>query len=180
MTGYESALEDLWRSLLPSLTALEHVAAVPSERLEENELACLRYALHRGAELAHGLDPPLDAQGSHDELADALEEAREATATVADALAVGGVEAAEPLVWEWRGSLFRVRLARLRLAPVELVQAPATPAARHGVRRSVLAVGVLLCGVGLVLGGALAELWPLWTAGIALVLASLLLSAGRP
>ena len=45
-----------------------------------------------------------------------LAAARDATAEVAEALTDQGAEAIEPLLPEWRGALFRVRLARLRLA----------------------------------------------------------------
>lgn len=163
------------------MVALEHAAGGPADHLEDADLAALRYALHRGAELAHGLAPPAATWGPHAELADALEDARDATAHVADALADGGSAAAAPLVWEWRGALFRVRLARLRLEhgtdePIAAVAAPAEP----WLRRPVAALVLLLGGVGLVLAGALVDVWPLWTAGIALVLGSLPLSSLRP
>jgi hypothetical protein len=179
-TGYASALDDLWQGVLPAVAELEHTAAEPGERLEDCDLARLRYELHRGAEVAHGLAAPAGAVGSHAELADALAEARDATAAVAEALADGGVEAASALVWEWRGSLFRVRLARLRMrnepAPSDRLDDRPGP----GIRAPLAATGLLVAGVALVLGGALAEVWPLWTGGIALVLGSMALSVRQP
>ena len=56
--------------------------------------------------------------------ANALTEARELTAEMAEALAHGGLDAAAPLVWEWRGALFRVRFARRRLERPRSVLAP--------------------------------------------------------
>lgn len=180
LTGYAAALDDVWSEVRPALAELECVAAEPDERLEDADLAGLQYRLHRAAELVHGLAPPIDAIGSHLELADALEAARDATAFVADVLDEGGMSAAEPLVWEWRGALFRVRLARTRFVGVHDAVEP-WPAAIETValRRPLLGFFAVVCGVGLVLGGALADLWPLWTAGIAVVLAGVPLS-GRP
>lgn len=158
---------------------LERVAAQPADRLDDSDLAGLQYALHRAAELVHGLAPPRDALGAHLELADALECARDATAYVADALDEGGLPAAEPLVWEWRGALFRIRLARRQAVerrPRSPRPAVAEPAGIAGPIAGFLAV---VAGVALVVTGALSELWPLWTAGIAVVLAAVPLS-GRP
>ena len=57
------------------------------------------------------------ARTAHAELADALRCARDATAEVAEAVSIWGAAGVEPLLHEWRGALFRVRLARLRVAP---------------------------------------------------------------
>jgi hypothetical protein len=60
------------------------------------------------------LAPPVEAEELHSDLADALVTAREATAGIVQAL-----ERSEPLgslVYEWRGALFRVRVARADLA----------------------------------------------------------------
>ena len=162
------------------MVALEHAAA-ELERLRDAELDELRYALHRGAELVHGLAPPAGAYSSHAELADALEDARDATATMADALADGGLRAASPLVWEWRGSLFRIRLAWLRIdeGGRHLHEPGEDEAEARSLRGPLIAILLILCGVGLVLVGALVEVWPLWTGGIALVLGSVPLSSRR-
>src|SRR5438067_10619229 len=107
----------LWGDLARTLSRLEAVAAEPEERLEDalETLPPLQYALHRTGELVVGIDPPPGAEVAHAELAAALADARDATAEVLDAVETGGAEAAAPLVHEWRGALFRVRLARHRL-----------------------------------------------------------------
>src|SRR5437763_5653210 len=107
----------LWSGLARTLTRLEAVAADPEERLDEalETLPPLQYALHRTGELVVGIDPPPGAEVAHAELAVALADARDATADVLDALESGGPELAAVLVHEWRGALFRVRLARHRL-----------------------------------------------------------------
>ena len=179
LTGYAAALEDVWAGVLPAVAELERVAAEPAERLDDADLAGLQYSLHRAGELVHGLAPPPAGRGTHDELADALEHARDATAVVADALDGGGTEAAEPLVWEWRGALFRLRLARRRLAhgdhPASVRIVAREP---EGVARPLAATLAVIGGAVLVLVGALAELWPLWSAGVVFVLAGVPL-AGR-
>ena len=174
LKGYTQALDEIWAQLSPTLTALEHLAADPSDLDVCAELPSMQYALHQSAELVHGIRPPVGSECAHGELALALTDAREATATVAEALEEGGVAAAEPLVWEWRGSLFTVRLARRRqLAGAtrdtaeELLPTGGRPYA---------AAGLLLAGVAAVLGGALAALWPVWAFGLLLVAASLPLS----
>jgi hypothetical protein len=179
LTGYAAALDDVWAGVLPAVAELERVAAEPAERLDDADLAGLQYSLHRAGELVHGLAPPPGGRGSHDELADALEYARDATAVVADALDEGGADAAAPLVWEWRGALFRLRLARRRLADspdpaVEILAREPT-----GVARPLAGTIAVVAGAALVLAGALVELWPLWSAGVVLVLAGVPL-AGRP
>jgi hypothetical protein len=180
LTGYTAALEDVWAGVVPAVAELERVAAEPAERIDDADLAGLQYALHRAAELVHGLAPPTGAEGTHDDLADALCSARDATAFVADAVDEGGSAAAEPLVWEWRGALFRVRLARRRLVSEDGHGAqPAVAAQPAGVARPLAATLAMVAGVALVLAGALAELWPLWTVGVALVLAGIPLAA-RP
>lgn len=113
--GYATALADHWSALSRALRRLEMLALEPSDETGE-ELPALQYALHVAGERIASLTPPTGAEDSHEELATALVDARDATAEVADAFARGGLGAAEPLVWEWRGALFRVRLARRRLA----------------------------------------------------------------
>jgi hypothetical protein len=76
-----------------------------------------------------------------------------------------------PLVLEWRGALFRVRLARMRLAaapPPQPAVAPPRPAAspRPYVAATLLiVVGAVAFAVGTTIG-----LWPVWAGGLALVL----------
>ena len=179
LTGYAAALDDLWVGVRPTLAALDRAAAEP-EVLEDVDLDGLRYSLHRAAELAHGLEPPPEAGWPHAELGEALAAAREATGIVADALDEGGVEAAEPLVWEWRGALFNVRLAHRRLAAVERRSIDAFPDLPRRTHRSTVATALVVGGAGLVLCGAMAGMWVLWTVGIVLVLSSLPVSAPPP
>ena len=128
----------------------------------------------------HGLAPPPASGRSHVELAEALCGAREATGIVSDALEDGGLDAAEPLVWEWRGALFNVRLARRRhdVACEPVVAFPGEgPRRAH---RPFTAAAFVLTGASLVLAGALAGLWPLWSLGTVLILASLPVSPASP
>ena len=182
LTGYAAALEDVWVGVLPALAELERVAAEPSDRLATADLDGLRYALHRAAELTGGLSAPPGAYGTHGELAEALACAREVTAAVAATRDEDGTWAAELLVWEWRGALFAVRLARHRLRvpmPAEpVVQVP--KASASGITRPLAATIAVVLGALGVLAGALTELWPLWSAGVGLVLASLLVQHERP
>lgn len=104
----------LWGGLARTLTLLEELAAAPDEETGA-ALPPLQYALHTSRERLASIAPPDEAEAEHEELLQALEEARDATGEVVEAFAFGGLEVAGPLVWEWRGSLFRVRLARRRL-----------------------------------------------------------------
>lgn len=175
--GYTTALGDLWLGLGPTLVALERIAAVPL-RLDESadDLPALQHRLHTAVELAFGIEPPAGAEAAHATLALAIAEARDATAELADTLAVEGVDAAAPLVWEWRGSLFGVRLARRTLAQQTAVQSNDDA----GTRQGLVSLLLLLAGVAAVLGGALAHEWPFWVGGLGFVAASLVLSRGRP
>ena len=86
---------------------------------------------------------------------------REATAEIAEALAHGGPDAAAPLVWEWRGALFRIRYARLRLErPRRTVPAPVSVATRP-LRRSTFPLTACAVALGslFVLLAALLGLW---------------------
>ena len=162
----------LWLDLRRTLADLDALANDPAELDEEEALPALQYELHAAGETLAGIDPPEEAEAMHEELADALAEARDATAEVAEAYACGGLDLALPLVWEWRGALFRVRYARLRLtgapAPTPTTHAlavappPRTPAA--------VTASVVALGSALVLTAALLGLWLL----VALMLAGTL------
>jgi hypothetical protein len=180
LTGYSAALDELWHGVAPTMSELECVAAEPRELLEDAELDRLRYSLHRAAELVHGLAPPPGAGRSHAELAEALCCAREATGVIADALEDGGLAAAEPLVWEWRGALFSVRLARHRQGDAQAVEVTPPGAGPRRVHAPLTAAVLVLGGASLVLGGAIAGLWPLWSLGTVLILASLPVSPTLP
>jgi hypothetical protein len=167
---YATQVGRLWSGLTGTLARLEAIAAEPA-RLEEDEvvgtLRGLQYRLHLAVERAHGLAPPSGTEAIHAELAAALEGARDATGEVAEAVEVEGPEAAELLAYEWRGALFRVRLARLRLAgprrrPVESRRHPdASP-------RPAAIVALLLAVAGTVAFtlGAGSGQWPVWAGGL--------------
>ncbi len=161
----------LWSGLSPTLTGLDELPA------DVRALRRLQYALHVASESAYGIEPPAGAASAHAELADALVCAREATSEVADACELWGADGAQPYLYEWRGALFRVRLARMRLA----TPAPPRreePVHEEGIGRPVLAVLLALAGALAFAGGATLGLWPLWAAGIVAVCISVL--AYRP
>ena len=173
--GYATQVGRLWSGLARTLARLEAFAGEPS-RLEDEEavttLRALQYRLHVACERAYGLAPPNGAEPIHAELAAALEGARDATAEVIESLELDGADAAALLVHEWRGALFRVRLARLRLAgPRPRPPARVEPdTADRG--RALLAVVLAVTGALVFAGGASAGSWPVWVVGIAAVCAS--------
>jgi hypothetical protein len=172
---YATQVGRLWSGLTGTLARLDAFAAEPSQ-LEDDEapamLRGLQYRLHVACERAYGLAPPFGAEPIHAELAAALEGAREATAEMVETLELDGAEAAQLLVHEWRGALFRVRLARLRLAgPRPQRPVPVEPQCVH--RAAALTALVLALTGALVFAvGASAGAWPVWAAGIAGVCAS--------
>jgi hypothetical protein len=173
---YASALEGLWSDLAGTLTRLERLAADPgnADDAAVEALPRLQYSLHRARELVYGIAPPPATTAAHRELAAALEGARDMTGEVAGLLDVGDAEGAADLVHEWRGALFRVRLARRRLtrtappAPAVQVTSPRATAAAAG------SLALLAAGVVAFLGGAVLVLWPVWALGLALVATALL------
>jgi hypothetical protein len=183
--GYAAALTGLWKRLAWALTELESIAADPAELLDEEalleRLPSLQYALHAASELAVGLRPPAGAEIAHAELAASLAGARDATAEIAEILEHGGGTFAEAFLPEWRGALFRVRLARLRVAtpkplPVEDAIEPEPPA-----RGTALAATLLvLSGAALFAAGATVDLWPVWALGLALFASAVLVYSPRP
>jgi hypothetical protein len=184
--GYAAALTGLWKRLGRALTELEAIAADPEQLFDEDEvlerLPRLQYALHAAAELVVGLRPPAGAEAAHAELAAALAGARDATAEVAELLEFGGSTAAEALLPEWRGALFRVRLARLRVAtptplPAEEVPEPELPV---GGASALTATLLALAGALVFALGASVELWPVWALGLALFAGGLLVYTPRP
>jgi hypothetical protein len=110
----------------------------------------------------------------HTELAGALAGARDATGRIVEVCDEWGAEAAEPLVWEWRGALFRVRLARLKLVGSPTLGPSAEPAAPRSLRAPLSALALILFGCGMFVAGAMAELWPIWVAGMVAVCSSVL------
>jgi hypothetical protein len=172
-------MAELWGGLSRSLSLLDRLAADPDALTADDasaRLQRLQYSLHTASEEAYGLDPPADAQPAHHELAWALGGARDATAEVAEALDEQGPEGVAPLLHEWRGALFRVRLARLRLAPPRPERtevAVQEPQASELVRPLGAALLALAGALAFALG-AVFELWPVWVAGIVVATASIL------
>ena len=172
---YASALDGLWSDLTGALTRLERIAADPDE-LDEGSLdvlPVLQYSLHRAGEAIHGLAPLPATAEAHRELAAALEDARDVTGDIVSLLDAGEHESALELVHEWRGALFRVRLARRRLA-----RAPQPPRVEvdepHATALAAVALGLLAAGTVAFLAGAVLVMWPLWAAGLGVVATSLL------
>jgi len=183
--GYAAALTGLWKRLSWALTELETIAADPTELFDEDSvlerLPSLQYALHAASELALGLRPPAGSEIAHAELAAALAGARDATAEIAEVLEHGGGIAAEPLLPEWRGALFRVRLARLRVATPPPLPAELDGEAEPPSRGSALTATLLaLSGATVFAAGATLELWPVWALGLALFASGLLVYSPRP
>ncbi len=177
--GYADAVSHLWERVGAALVRLERVAESPAEAATDgfvDELPQLQYSLHAGAELAVGIDPPPGAETLHTELVASLAEARDVTAEVAYALEAGDVDFVEPLLPEWRGALFRVRLARLRALERTSVPRGSDGAAELPPRRqrerpsvsALVATGLVIVGAFLFTAGAVLAAWPVWAAGLAL------------
>jgi hypothetical protein len=174
---YAEEMGELWTGLTRTLGRLDQLAAEP-EQLDggdvEYALRRLQYSLHLAGEHAYGVDPPDGSETAHAELSDALRCARDTTAEVADAVEDDGAEGAAPLVHEWRGALFRLRLARLRIAAQpkqrQLLELPVD----EPLGRPLLAFLLALGGALLFVAGATLAVWPLWVVGIAAVCASVL------
>ncbi|MDP9283623.1 MAG: hypothetical protein M3P41_01495 [Actinomycetota bacterium] len=185
MTGtgerYAVAMGELWSGLARTLARLDVVAGEPAALDGDDAVPALRrlqYALHLASEHAYGLSPPPGAVTAHAELADALACARDATAEIAEAVSLWGAEGVGPLLHEWRGALFRVRLARLRLAapPPEPFPEPEKDAAH--VAGPLIAFLLALLGALAFVAGATLGLWPVWALGMLAVCGSVL--AYRP
>jgi hypothetical protein len=160
--AYAASMADLWIDLSRALSRLDALSAT-ADSLQDghDQLPGLQYELHCAAELIAGMTPPDGAELAHDELADALMDGREATAEIAEALEHGGPDAAAPLVWEWRGALFRIRYARVRLErPHRTAPAPASVVARP-LRHSTFPLSACTVAFGslFVLLAALLGLW---------------------
>ena len=165
-----------WSGLSRTLRGLESLAG-DSRRLDReiaSELRSFQYRLHWSSEFLAGVEPPPGARDSHSELADALVDARDATGEFADALEAG--DGAGALLLEWRGALFRVRLARMRLSTPPPLP-PTVPAAGFPYA-AVAATALTVMGVIAFTAGAVLATWPVWALGLVLVAAGYL--AYRP
>ena len=174
---YASQVGELWSELSQTLARLEAIALAP-ERLDDDEtvgaLRRLQYRLHLASESVLGLSPPAAAEHAHTELADALAGARDATGDVAIVVDERGSHGAEPLLFEWRGALFRVRLARLRLTGEQPPQAPSRPQLLR-IEAPIAASALTIGGTAAFAVGATVGPWPLWIAGMVAVCLSLVL-----
>jgi hypothetical protein len=179
--SYSVAVGELWSGLARTLARLDVIAREPAA-LDENaaadSLRRLQYALHLASEHAYGLNPPPGAVTAHAELGDALACARDATADVAEAASLWGAEGVEPMLHEWRGALFRVRLARLRLASPEPTKLPEDEEDATGIAGPLVAFLLALLGAVGFVAGATLDLWPVWALGLLAVSGSVL--AYRP
>ena len=178
--GYAEAVSHLWERVGAALVRLERVAESPAEAATDDfldELPRLQYGLHAAAELAVGIEPPRGGETLHEELVAALGEARDVTADVGHALVEGEAELVEPLLPEWRGVLFRVRLARLRAieqTAVSLGSDGDSEPKRRAVRElpsvsALVATALVIGGAFLFTAGAVLAAWPVWAAGLALL-----------
>ena len=174
---YARAMGALWTGLARPLARLDVAAAEP-DRLDDDDaveaLRRLQYALHLAREQAYGLEPPPGAETAHAELADALVCARDATAAVAESVSLLGAGGAQPLLHEWRGALFRVRLARLRLVPPQRGRPSPVGHDSEGILRPAAAFLLALCGALAFVAGATLAIWPLWGLGMIAVCGSVL------
>ena len=172
---YSVALGELWVGSRPDAGAARRdrgrARAARRGRRGDGAAASPVRAPPGRASTSYGLEPPPAAASAHAELADALACARDATAEVAEAVSIWGAEGVDTLLHEWRGALFRVRLARLRLA------APAPRAVaeeehfKHGFGWPLAAFTLALVGALAFVAGATLRLWPLWVAGLVAVCA---------
>jgi hypothetical protein len=179
--GYSVAVSDLWSGLARTLTRLDLAASEP-DRLDDItaslSLRRLQYALHLAAEHAYGIEPPPASASAHAELADALVCARDATAAVAEAVSIWGAEGVGTLLHEWRGALFRVRLARMRLATPPQPAMPEEDRLNRDLAWPLAAFALALSGALAFVAGATLQLWPLWVPGLVAVCVSVI--AYRP
>jgi hypothetical protein len=163
--SYATTIAGLWDGLARALSELDALAAEP-EALSAERLPSLQYALHSAGERIAGLTPPEGAEAVHEELAAAVADARDATADVADTVEAYGEAAAAPLVWEWRGALFRVRLARHRLLHPEPLAADQLRPSLPSPRRAAMSVALICTAAVALLAGALVGHWALVAAGV--------------
>jgi hypothetical protein len=178
---YAVELSQLWPDVNRALGRLDAIAVDPYTYDPDDvadQLHHLQYRLHVAGEAIVGLQPPIGGESAHADLADALEWARDATAEVAEAVADEGLEGFRLLLHEWRGALFRVRLARLRVAPPPARRPAPPPDEPSDFARPLIAFVLALAGALALAGGATFGLWPIWLAGALAVVGGM--AAYRP
>ncbi|HEV2591166.1 MAG TPA: hypothetical protein VGU02_04665 [Gaiellaceae bacterium] len=175
---YALGLGQLWPDVSRALTRLETIAGDPYAYAPEDvaeQLTHLQYRLHVAAESILGLRPPPGAESVHAELSDALECARDTTSEVAEAVADDGIDAFRFVLHEWRGALFRVRLARLRIAPPAVPRPePVAEVDQAEIGRPLMAFLLAVGGALAFAGGATFGEWPIWAAGMLAVVGGML------
>lgn len=174
---YASHLGELWHELSQALVRLESIAASPDLLDEDDTVGVLRrlqYRLHSASESALGLSPPAAAETAHSELAAALAGARDATADVVEAAGSYGSRGVDVMLHEWRGALFRVRLARLRLTGGDVHPSPA-PEPTPTLRPPLVASLLTIAGMAAFAVGAVSGPWPLWVCGMLTICISVLM-----
>ncbi len=177
---YASQVGELWHELSTTLVRLESIASTP-DLLDEDEtvgaLRRLQYRLHTASESALGLSPPASAEPAHTELAAALTGARDATGDVVEAADAHGSRGVDVMLHEWRGALFRVRLARLRLTGggVDRSWSTEETAPKQKLRPPVTAALLTITGAAAFAVGAVAGPWPLWVCGMLTICISFLM-----
>jgi hypothetical protein len=170
--SYAALMGEVWAGVNGTLGRVDAIADEPDELASDRGVAALRrlqYRLHLAGEQAYGIAPPPGSASAHAELRDALVSARDATAVIADTVEDDGPEGAVPLLHEWRGALFRVRLARLRLATPEPAEDEPRGRVRPELAAPLAAFLLALFGAGAFVAGATLGLWPLWVAGLVAV-----------
>ena len=135
-----------------------------------------RCTLPPSTSTASNLHP--SSASAHAELADALTCARDATADVAEAVSIWGADGVDTILHEWRGALFRVRLARMRLATPAPRAVVVEDSFERDLGRPLVAITLALAGALAFAAGATLQLWPLWVAGLVAVCGSVV--AYRP
>ena len=169
---YATQVGALWTGLARTLAQLERLAGDPACLEDEDVLDSLKrlqYRLHVASEDAYGISPPSGVEPVHAELAAALAGARDSTAELVETLEEDGFDAALLCLHEWRGALFRVRLARLRLSVPTQDAPPPRQERPVGARAPLLAVLLAVLGAAAFLSGAALDIWPLWAAGLTAV-----------
>jgi hypothetical protein len=154
---------ELWTGLTRALGQLDRLAGDPEQLDDGDALASLRrlqYRLHLAGEHASEVTPPEGAATAHAELAAALRDARDATGEVVEAVDEQGLDGLVPLLHEWRGALFRVRLARLRLATPPPRPPREEPPADDGIAGPAVAVALVLAAALAVVAVLVLAHWP--------------------